>query len=487
MSAIPPTPAGSEKLSVFEKVSFGAGDVGCTVIWNVIGMFLTIYYTDDLKLSAAAVSAILLSVRIFDGFSDLVMGYFLDRTNSKLGKARPWILWSSPFMAIFLILCFSVPDFGSEVLKIAFAFFTYFFLTVVIYTVCNLSYCALTSFMTSSLVERASMNGYRFMMTAAGSLVLGYVTPIAAKNMGWFQICLVYGLVALAMLLMCFFFCKERVLPQKRNIEDKPTVKESLSVLSKNTFFYYLVAFFMIDFANAGITGGSGMYLARYIIQDDAFFGTLNLAATLPQAIAGFCFPWIMGWLRGKWNCIIAGYIMYVVGYGMCAFLVGTDVTIGSFDFVIMMIGLVLKGIGWGIHLVALFAMIADVAEFGEWKTGRRLEGATYSVSSFGFKIGLGAGGAVIGLVLAMVDYNPDLAVQPQETLDAIMNINFLIPMILSIVGLGLSLTNNLDKIYPTVMKDLMARRAEESGKLNDQDKAVLEKLAAEENKGEQA
>lgn len=473
MSATP-TPAGSEKLSVFEKFSFGCGDVGCTVIWNVVGMFLTIYYTDDLKLSAAAVSAILLSVRIFDGFSDLVMGYFLDRTNSKLGKARPWILWSSPFMAIFLVLCFSVPDFGSEVLKVAFAFFTYFFLTVVIYTICNLSYCSLTSFMTSSLQERASMNGYRFMMTAAGSLVLGYVTPWAAKHMGWLQICVVYGLVALALLLLCFFFCKERVKPQPRRPEEKLTVRESFSVLSKNTFFFYLVAFFVIDFANAGITGGSGMYLARYIIKDDNFFGTLNLAATLPQAIAGFCFPWIMNLLHGKWNSIIAGYVMYVIGYGVCAFFVGTDVTIGSTDFYIMMVGLVIKGIGWGIHLVALFAMIADVAEYGEWKAGRRLEGATYSVSSFGFKIGLGAGGAVIGLVLSMVDYNPDLPVQPQETLDAIMNINFFIPMILSIVGLILSLCNNLDKIYPTVMKDLIVRRAEEAKKLNIDDASYI-------------
>ena len=88
------------KLSFFEKFSFGSGDLGCTVIWNVVAMFMTIYYTDDVGISAAAVAAIMLSVRIFDGFSDLVMGYVLDKTNSKLGKARPWILWSAPFMCI---------------------------------------------------------------------------------------------------------------------------------------------------------------------------------------------------------------------------------------------------------------------------------------------------------------------------------------------------------------------------------------------------
>ena len=454
------------KLSFFEKVSFGSGDLGCTIIWNVIAMFQVIYYTDSVGISAAAVAAIMLSVRIFDGFSDLVMGYVLDRTNSKMGKARPWILWSAPFMAIFLILCFSVPDFLGETGKIIYAFFTYFFLTVVVYTACNLSYCALTSFLTDDLQDRASMNAVRFVMTACGSLVLGYVTPVAANSLGWLGICVVYGLVALALLLLCFFVCKERIKPQPRRAEDKLTVKESISVLSRNTYFYFLVAFFMLDFANAGLTGSAGMYLARYIIGDDTFFGTLNLASVLPQAIACFCFPWIMQLFKGKWNTIIFGYILYVVGYGMCTILVGTDMTYGSFDFYVMLLGLALKGIGWGIHLVALFAMIADVAEYGEWKAGRRLEGATYSVSSFGFKLGLGFGGAVVGWVLSYVNYDASLEVQPQETLEAILNINFLIPLILSIGGLVLSLCDNLDKIYPQVMKDLTVRRAEEAAKL---------------------
>lgn len=451
------------KLSFFEKFSFGSGDLGCTVIWNVVAMFMTIYYTDDVGISAAAVAAIMLSVRIFDGFSDLVMGYVLDKTNSKLGKARPWILWSAPFMCIFLILCFSVPDFLGYTAKIVYAFLTYFFLTVVIYTACNLAYCSLTSFVTDDLQDRASMNAIRFVMTATGSIILGYVTPVAAKSLGWLGICVVYGVVALGLLLLCFFVCKERIKPQPRRAEDKLTVKESMSVLSKNTFFYFLVAFFMIDFANAGITGSSGMYLARYIIQDDTFFGTLNLVGTLPQAIACFLFPWIMQLLKGKWNSIIAGYILYVIGYGMCTLFVTTEMTMGSYDFYIMLVGLALKGIGWGIHLVAMFAMIADVAEYGEWKAGRRLEGATYSVSSFGFKIGLGIGGAVVGWVLASVNYDATLDVQPTETLEAILDINFLIPLILSIVGLVLSLLNNLDKVYPQVMKELTVRRAQEA------------------------
>ena len=452
-------------LTPFEKISYGAGDVGCTVVWNVVGMFMTIYYTDDLGISAAAVAAIMLSVKMFDGFSDLVMGYLLDRTNSKLGKARPWILWTSPFLCSFVVLCFTVPDFANYSLKVAYAFLTYFFLTVVFYTSCNLAFCSLQSFCSNSVEERASMNSYRFVMTAVGALILGYVTPVAAKSLGWLGITSLYGAIAFGLLMLCFFVCKERVKPQPRAAEDKVTVKESLSVLARNKYFFFLVAFFVIDFANAGLTGASGMYLARYILQDDTFFGHLNFASTFPQLLACFFFPFIMKLCKGKWNAIIFGYILYIIGYGMCQLLVGTDMTIGSFDYYLMLVGSAIKGFGWGMHLVAMFAMIADVVEYGEWVTGRRLDGATYSVSSFGFKIGLGVGGSIVGWALSLVNYDATLAVQPQETLEAILNINFFIPLVLSIAGLVISLLGNLDKIHPQVMKDLTVRRAEEAAK----------------------
>lgn len=309
------------------------------------------------------------------------------------------------------------------------------------------------------------MNSYRFVMTAIGALILGYVTPVAAKSLGWLGITSLYGAIAFGLLMLCFFVCKERVKPQPRAAEDKVTVRESLSVLAHNKYFFFLVAFFIIDFANAGLTGASGMYLARYILQDDTVFGHLNFASTFPQLLACFFFPFIMKLCKGKWNAIIFGYILYIIGYGMCELLVGTDMKIGSFDYYLMLVGSGIKGIGWGMHLVAMFAMIADVVEYGEWVTGRRLDGATYSVSSFGFKIGLGLGGAIVGWALSLVNYDATLEVQPQETLEAILNINFLLPLLLSIAGLVISLLGNLDKIHPQVMKDLTVRRAEEAAK----------------------
>lgn len=448
----------SQHVPLTEKICFGFGDVGCVVIWNVVGMFLTIYYTDSVQISAAAVAAIMLSVRIFDGFSDLVFGYVLDKTHSKLGKARPWILWSAPFMAGFLILCFAVPESLGPTGKIIYAFITYFFLSVVIYTACNLSYCALTSFISDDPQERAGCNSIRFLMTGLLSIVLGYVTPVAQKALGWTGITVVYGLIALALLLLCFFVCKERVKPQQLPASEKIGVKQSALILSKNIFFYFMVAFFVIDFIKLGLTGGGGMYLARYVLGNDNLFGEVTLALTIGQIAGAFALPFILSKIGGKWNAIIIGYVLFILGYGLSGIFSSTSMQPGTADYWLFLLGYVVQSVGRGFHFVALFAMVADVVEYGEWKTGRRIEGVTYSVTSFGFKIGIGLGGAAVGAILSLVSYDSTLPVQPEETLMAVMVINVWAPLVLSAVGLGISLLNNLDKIYPTVRRDLMKR-----------------------------
>ena len=202
----------TQKISLGEKLAFGAGDCGCNFVWNVLALFMTIYYTDSVMISAAAVGGIMLASRIFDGISDLVMGAILDKTKTRWGRARPWILWSAPFMAIALILTFSVPDI-SETGKVIYAFCTYFFLTVIVYTASNLPYNALLSFITDDQKERTSLSSIRFFMVNFLVIILSFVTPPAAKALGWFGITTIYGIIAMCCLLITFFFCKERVEP----------------------------------------------------------------------------------------------------------------------------------------------------------------------------------------------------------------------------------------------------------------------------------
>lgn len=413
---------------------------------------MTIYYTDSVMISAAAVGGIMLASRIFDGISDLVMGAILDKTKTRWGKARPWILISAPFMAIALILTFSVPDI-SETGKVIYAFCTYFFLTVIVYTASNLPYNALLSFITDDQKERTSLSSIRFFMVNFLVIILSFVTPPAAKALGWFGITTIYGIIAMCCLLITFFFCKERVEPVEVKKENISFVK-SLGYLVKNKYFIYLAIIFVIDYIMFAVNGSSGMYYVKYIFHDENIFGMLVLFGNVPMMLSCLFFPVIANRF-GKWNCMIGGYVVMIIGFGIIALFPD--------NYYCALLGNVIAGIGRAPHNAGLFALVADVVDYGEWKTNKRIEGVTYSVTSFGMKVGAGLGGAVTGIVLAMGNYDGSLAVQSDSAITAIMAICAYIPIGICVLGILIMLTANIDKIYPQVVRDLAIRHAKEN------------------------
>lgn len=413
---------------------------------------MTIYYTDSVMISAAAVGGIMLASRIFDGISDLVMGAILDKTKTRWGKARPWILWSAPFMAIALILTFSVPDI-SETGKVIYAFCTYFFLTVIVYTASNLPYNALLSFITDDQKERTSLSSIRFFMVNFLVIILSFVTPPAAKALGWFGITTIYGIIAMCCLIITFFFCKERVEPVEVKKENISFVK-SLGYLVKNKYFIYLAIIFVIDYIMFAVNGSSGMYYVKYIFHDENIFGMLVLFGNVPMMLSCLFFPVIANRF-GKWNCMIGGYVVMIIGFGIIALFPD--------NYYCALLGNVIAGIGRAPHNAGLFALVADVVDYGEWKTNKRIEGVTYSVTSFGMKVGAGLGGAVTGIVLAMGNYDGSLAVQSDSAITAIMAICAYIPIGICVLGILIMLTANIDKIYPQVVRDLAIRHAKEN------------------------
>lgn len=403
-------------------------------------------------ISAAAVGGIMLASRIFDGISDLVMGAILDKTKTRWGKARPWILISAPFMAIALILTFSVPDI-SETGKVIYAFCTYFFLTVIVYTASNLPYNALLSFITDDQKERTSLSSIRFFMVNFLVIILSFVTPPAAKALGWFGITTIYGIIAMCCLLITFFFCKERVEPVEVKKENISFVK-SLGYLVKNKYFIYLAIIFVIDYIMFAVNGSSGMYYVKYIFHDENIFGMLVLFGNVPMMLSCLFFPVIANRF-GKWNCMIGGYVVMIIGFGIIALFPD--------NYYCALLGNVIAGIGRAPHNAGLFALVADVVDYGEWKTNKRIEGVTYSVTSFGMKVGAGLGGAVTGIVLAMGNYDGSLAVQSDSAITAIMAICAYIPIGICVLGILIMLTANIDKIYPQVVRDLAIRHAKEN------------------------
>lgn len=438
------------EVSFKEKLAYGLGDAGCNFVWTVVGSFLTLYYTDSVGVSAAAIGTIMLLTRLLDGLSDIGMGVIIDRTHTKWGKARPWILFSAPFMAAGLILLFNVPASFTSNSKIIYISVTYVFLAVIVYTACNLAYSTLLSLIATKQEDRTSLSSIRFICTMVAILFISYTTmPIVAK-IGWSGMSIVFGILSMILLLITFFGTKERNIEETSTKKPVVSVKESFKLLFKNKYFIYASLLFVINYTAMGATMGIGVYYAKDVLGNMGIFGTLVLSGIVPVILGLFFFPQLANKF-GKWKCLLVGYIMQAIGYIMI-FLMPNNVTI-------IIIALIIKGIGSVPHSAGLFALVADIVDYGEWKTGVRLDGLTYSSVSFGMKVGTGLGSAIVGWGLSIGKYDPTQLVQNSSALQTIKAIYSYIPLSLVLVGMIVLSMCNLDKIYPSIIKDLEARK----------------------------
>lgn len=442
----------NNKVPFIEKIAYGLGDAGCNFIWTTVGSFLTLYYTDSVGISAAVVGTLMLVTRLLDGVSDIGMGAIIDRTHTRWGKARPWVGLTAPLMALGLILLFNVPMGLSDTGKIVYASITYILLAVVIYTACNLAYCTLLSLVAPDPQDRTTLSSVRFFLTMAAVLVIVYTTNGLIEAIGWRGMSIVFGLVGMALLLVTFFFTKERTNANDDKTQETIPVIESIKVLFQNKYFVFTAILFIINYAAVNLTNGIGIYYVRDILGDMGAYGTVMAMGFIPSLIGLPFFPKLAACF-GKWRCLMAGYILQIVGYVI--------VLLFPSSFPLLITGLLLKGFGSIPHTAGLFAMVADVVDYGDWKFGKRVEGMTYSATSFGMKVGTGVGSAVVGWGLAFGGYNGELAAQSTSALFAIKSLYTWVPMVMTIVGLVILSMCNLDKMLPTIQKELAARRGE--------------------------
>lgn len=448
----------NKKISWREILAFAVGDGGCNLVWTTIGSYLTLYYTDSVGLAAATIGTLMLLSRLLDGVSDLVMGSIIDRTHTRWGKARPWILWSAIPMGLGLVLMFSVPQSLSSGGKLAYASITYVLMAAVIYTACNLSYNTLLSLAAPSPKDRVTMSSIRFFLTMATVLFINYNCNKFVTKFGWTGMSVIFGMIAILLLFITFIGTKERVnveqnsVKEKKN-ENKMSVGESFKYLFKNKYFLLLTVVFVLNYTILGVNNGLRIYFARDVLGNAGLMGTLTLCFILPKMIGNLVYPYINK-LLGKWKSMMIGYVIELIGVLIMAF------TEASFTTAV--IGLVCLGIGGIPHNAGLFAMVADVIDYGEWKTGVRLDGLTNSATSFGMKVGAGLGSALVGWGLAWAAYDGTLAAQTASTITGIKMVFTIVPAVLIVIGLITLFFCNLDKIYPQIAAGLEEKRAKE-------------------------
>lgn len=440
-----------------DKIGLAFGSFGFNLGSAVLMTYLTYFLTDSMLITAGTVSVLLLVERFIDAFTDLWMGTLVDRCRSKMGKARPWLLWMAAPAAISMSLMFVVPPFN-ETGRIIYAFVTYVMTEFFYLTALALPLSALVSLVTADSKQRLVISQiFGFFMTLGAVAVNYFSTPMmklfGGGNMGYFWYFSIMAVVGVIMVLICFKLTKERAHDVNAPKAAKLPFKVGVPAVLKNKYWW----------------NGMGIYLMT------------SLVPSCWSAAAYYCIYWQnsqvdVGHLMALlWGGITAGILVFIpvsrkVGKANSAAIGLAFQALGSVllwlapsSVAMLWISTVFRSVGVGGLSGNMNAMLADVVEYGEWKTGIRTEGMIYSGASFGGKVGAGLGGAIVAAILNWGQYVPNAATQAPLAMTAIKLAFVGAPFIGSSLIIIMLLLFRVEKKMPQIKAELERRRKKAS------------------------
>lgn len=449
------TGGGNMKSHVSAKtmLGYGIGNFGITLIWSTISSFLSVYLTDTVGISVGIVGTMMMISRLFDGFSDVGMGIVVDKTRSRWGKARPWMLLMSVPLAITFVLLFSIPAGMTQKKTLVYVFIIYNLVTTIFYTACTIPYATLLSLMTRDQQSKSVTNIVRTALGGFGTVFISLATmPIVEhfldERKGWTAMAAFYGILLIGLVFVTFLTVKEKIgSGVVKTKKQKLPFKKAVSILFKNK--YWLVISILCIILSIMNLPGLNMYYCKYVLQNTKYFGLMNMSNLLPVIPLMFAMPWFFKKF-GKRNTSIAGFVVYLVGCILAFFAPSSPTVVLS--------ACMIRGAGLGPALLSQFALIADTVEYGEWKTGIRTEGLINSTCTFGNKVGTGIGTALVSWILAFGGYDGMKAVQSDSAVWSIKFVFLVIPVIIAVICIVLLYFYKLDKMYPQVVSELEER-----------------------------
>ncbi|MBU2986045.1 glycoside-pentoside-hexuronide (GPH):cation symporter [Saccharophagus degradans] len=414
-------------LSVKEKVAYGLGDTASNIVFQTVMLFLAFFYTDIFGISPAVVGTMFIVVRVLDAITDPLMGGLADRTNTKWGKFRPYLLWLAVPFGLISVLAFTTPDLGEDG-KVYYAYATYALLMMA-YTTINIPYSALGGVLTADPKQRVSVQSYRFVFGMLGGLIVTAATLPLVQFFGKGDKALGYQLTIAAMsalgvilFLLCFAGTKERIAPPP---QQKTSLFKDLSLMWVNDQWRVLcvAAFFLL----IGMVMRSTLaiyYVKYYLLREDL------VTAFVTLGMIGNIVGCALAQPLSKRVCKVKAYIaLQIIAAVLCAaaYFVGQTQVVAAFVLYVL----------WCFFLQMatplLWAKMADTVDYGHWKTGIRITGMVYSSVVFFIKLGLALGGAVASWLLAYYGYQADSAQTP-DTLHGILLSFTVFPAVFSLL-----------------------------------------------------
>lgn len=457
-------PNKNPNLGFSEKFAYGLGDFASNIMWAPAAALLLYYYTEFVGVNIAIVATIMFFSRFLDGFSDLFVGWLVERTNSPYGKTRVWILRMIVPFFIAMVAMFSVPSGMGETFKYVYIFFSYNFAITVVYTAINLPYGALTTAITSDSYQRSIITIYRMIFSTTGYtlsmlVALPMVEFFGNDQFAWSITFAILGAIACLSFFITFIFCQERIVEPPA---PKTSLKKTLSDIKEifhNKYWLYLTLTMLILFSADVLFSTANTYYCRYFLNDANFVGTFIAITNVCKIGAMILFlPYCIRKI-GKRNALIFASLVEIVALSI-RYIDPSSVSIN------MAVAVVL-GLAKGFTYACMFSLLPDTVDYGEYISRERHSGLVYASASFATKLASGVGAIIASGVMQFGGYVNNSVTQSPSAMEAIMYSTTLIPIIMFVAGICIISFYKLDKIFPEVINELKRRKVKNNSDLD--------------------
>lgn len=420
-------------LKWYHKIGYGSGDIAGNVVYALLSSFVMFYLTDSIGLSMGIVGTLMAISKVFDGVSDFFFGSLIDKTRSKLGKARPWMLWAYIGNSVLLVATFAIPTSWGTTAQYAYFFITYTLLNAVFFTANNIAYASLTALITKNTNERVQLGSIRFIFAFSTSMFIQWITIKAVGwcgggTAGWRTVAIIFSVLGLIVNTISVFSVKElnEEDEQDNSVEkdSKLTFLQSTLLLIKNKYYLLICGIYILTQICTAMLS-MGIYYMKYILGDEDLLGTFSLAINIPLVLGLLIVPSIIKKLDGMYKINIFGYVVATAARAMV-------IVAGYMGSVpLMLIFTAIASLGMSPLQGDLNALIACCSEYTTLTTGKRIEGMMFSCSSLGIKIGGGIGTALCGWLLDAAGYIENASVQSASCIGMLNALYLWLPTLL--------------------------------------------------------
>ena len=421
-------------LKWYNKLGYGSGDLAGNMVYAFLSSFVMLYLTNTVGLNPGIIGTLIMVSKLFDGVSDIFFGTMIDKTKSKLGKARPWMLYAYIGCAVTLVANFAIPASLGRTAQYAWFFIAYTMLNAVFFTANNIAYASLVTFCTRNSKERVEMGSFRFIFAFSTSLIIQSVTVQFVRALGngasaWKTVAIIYAVIGLIVNTISVFSIKElpeEELAKDKDQEEKYSLIEAAKLLVSNKYYLMIGGTYVCQQIYTAMLN-MGIYYMIYILKNEDLYSVFSWAINIPVIIAMCITPMLVERMKGLYRMNLAGYILGTAGR------VGVIIA-GYMGSVPLMIAFTaVAALGMAPWQGDMGAVVASCSEYTWLTKGKHIDGTMYSCTSFGTKIGGGIGVALCGWLLDISGFVKTSAVQPTSCINMLHVMYLWIPMLLSL------------------------------------------------------